>query len=57
MVCFSNFHAPNLVAHFVVRDLLVKNEEQTMNITALPFRWMAFNGWMSAVKRADQIGA
>ncbi len=49
MVSFSNFHTLDPVAHVVVQDLLVKSDEQAMDFTAFLFRWMAFNGWMSAV--------
>lgn len=49
MVSFSNFHTLDPAAHNVVLDLLARSDEEASSFTAFLFRWMAFNGWMSAL--------
>ena len=49
MVRFSNFPTLDPAAYNVVHDLLAQADQQASVFAAFLFRWMAFNGWMSAV--------
>lgn len=49
MFSFSNFHQLDPVVRNVAIELLAKAQEQSPSFMAFIYRWMGFNGWMSAV--------
>jgi len=49
MVSFSNFHRLDPAARDVAIELLANADGQPPSFMAFVYRWMAFNGWMSAV--------
>ncbi len=49
MVSFSNFQRLDPVARDVAIELLANAQGQPPSLMAFMYRWMAFNGWMSAV--------
>ena len=53
MVSFSNFHRLDPAARDVATELLVNARGQPPSFMAFIYRWMAFNGWMSAVTLKD----
>jgi hypothetical protein len=53
MVSFSNFHRLDPAARDVTIELLAKADGQPPSFIAFIYRWMAFNGWMSAVTLGD----
>ena len=53
MVSFSNFQRLDPAARDVANGLLASAEEQPYPFIAFIYRWMAFNGWMSAVTLED----
>lgn len=57
MVNFSNFHRLDPAARNVAMSLLGKAGHQPASFTTFVFRWMSFNGWMSAVTLEDSDAA
>jgi hypothetical protein len=53
MVSFSNFHRLDPAARDVAIELLANAQGQQPSFMAFIYRWMAFNGWMSAVTLKD----
>jgi hypothetical protein len=53
MVSFSNFHRLDPAARAVAVELLANADGQPPSFIAFMYRWMAFNGWMSAVTLKD----
>lgn len=53
MVSFSNFHRLDPAARDVAIELLANADGQPPSFMAFIYRWMAFNGWMSAVTLGD----
>ncbi|GAA5048933.1 MULTISPECIES: hypothetical protein [Erythrobacteraceae] len=53
MVSFSNFQRLDPVARDVAIELLANAQGQPPSFMAFMYRWMAFNGWMSAVTLKD----
>lgn len=53
MVSFSNFHRLDPTARDVALELLANAQGQPPSFMAFVYRWMAFNGWMSAVTLND----
>lgn len=53
MVSFSNFHRLNPAARYVAIELLANADGQPPSFMAFVYRWMGFNGWMSAVTLGD----
>jgi hypothetical protein len=53
MVSFSNFHRLDPAARDVAIELLANAQGQPPSFMAFVYRWMAFNGWMSAVTLKD----
>lgn len=53
MVSFSNFHRLDPAARDVAVELLANADGQPPSFIAFMYRWMAFNGWMSAVTLED----
>lgn len=53
MVSFSNFHRLDPAARDVTIELLANADGQPPSFMAFVYRWMAFNGWMSAVTLGD----
>ena len=53
MVSFSNFHRLDPAARDVATELLANAQGQPPSFMAFMYRWMAFNGWMSAVTLKD----
>jgi hypothetical protein len=53
MVSFSNFHRLDPAARDVAIELLANADGQPPSFIAFIYRWMAFNGWMSAVTLGD----
>jgi len=53
MVSFSNFHRLDPAARDVAIELLANADGQPPSFIAFVYRWMAFNGWMSAVTLGD----
>lgn len=57
MVSFNNFARLDPAARDVAIDLLANAEGQPPSFMAFIYRWMAFNGWMSAVTLEDSDAA
>lgn len=57
MVSFSNFQRLDPAARDLARELLANAEHQPRSFIAFIYRWMAFNGWMSAVTLRDTDAA
>lgn len=53
MFSFSNFQRLDPAARVVAIELLANAQGQPPSFMAFIFRWMAFNGWMSAVTLKD----
>jgi hypothetical protein len=53
MVNFSNFQQLDPAARDVAIELLGNADRQLPSLIAFVYRWMAFNGWMSAVTLGD----
>ena len=53
MVSFSNFHRLDPAARDVAIELLTNANGLPPSFMAFMYRWMAFNGWMSAVTLKD----
>lgn len=53
MLSFSNFHCLDPAARDVATELLANAQGQPPSFMAFMYRWMAFNGWMSAVTLKD----
>lgn len=53
MVSFSNFHRLDPAAREVTIELLANATGEQPSFMAFVYRWMAFNGWMSAVTLGD----
>ncbi len=53
MFSFSNFHRLDPAARDVAIELLANADGQPPSFMAFIYRWMAFNGWMSAVTLGD----
>jgi len=49
MVSFNNFHQLDPAAHHIAMELLVNAGQHPGLFASFIFRWMAFNGWASAV--------
>lgn len=49
MVSFTNFHSLDPEARRLVLDLNATADSQPRLFTSFIYRWMAFNGWMSAI--------
>jgi hypothetical protein len=57
VISFSNFHRLDPAARDVAVELLGKAAGEPPSFIAFMFRWMAFNGWMSAVTLEDTDAA
>lgn len=49
MISFSNFHRLDPASRDVARELLASADGHEQAFFAFIYRWMAFNGWMSAI--------
>ena len=54
MVSFDNFHRLDPKAREVAIDLLANADHHPPPFMSFMYRWMAFNGWMSAVTLEDR---
>lgn len=49
MVAFDNFHRLDPSAREIALEMLNAADQRREPFFAFPYRWMAFNGWMSAI--------